>query len=332
MHQVKRRTNPTAGRVGRRGFVRRLLAATGLALGGWRQFPRQGAARRQTPDAATPDPAAATMIAIEGGSYPIGSDAGGAAAQPAHTVTIDAFAIDQHEVTNAEFAAFLNTLNVEPRADAPAGEVRADDLPVEAGPLLLEGPEGAQQEPIVALDDEHSRIAIRDGRFVPEDGYADHPLVEVTWFGARDYCAWRGARLPTEVEWEAAARGQEGRTYPWGEDPPTPARAVFGRGSGETDPVGSHPAGGTPAGVQDLAGNVAEWTSSLYAPYPVAPADGRDDLAARGERVTRGGDHVFDSAPDQLTGFFRGGFSRAPDRGHRHIGFRCARSATSEGQ
>jgi formylglycine-generating enzyme required for sulfatase activity len=166
---------------------------------------------------------------------------------------------------------------------------------------------------------------------VPEPGFEDHPANEVTWSGARDFCAWRGARLPTEAEWEAAARGREGRTYPWGEEPPTPERAVYGRASNETDPVGAHPAGATPDGVHDLAGNVAEWTSSLDRPYPYDPTDGREDPDDPGERVTRGGDHVFDSAPDQLTTTFRAGFSRAPDHGHRHIGFRCARADSATG-
>jgi iron(II)-dependent oxidoreductase len=91
-----------------------------------------------------------------------------------------------------------------------------------------------------------------------------------------------------------------------------------------TDEVGSHPVGATPEGVYDLAGNVAEWTSTLYRPYPYAADDGRAHPQTAGERVTRGGDHVFDTAADRLTGFFRGGFSRRFDRGHRHIGFRCA--------
>ncbi len=119
----------------------------------------------------------------------------------------------------------------------------------------------------------------------------------------------------------------EGRTYPWGEAPPTPEHAVFGRGRGETDPVGRHPKGATPEGVFDLAGNEAEWTSSLFKPYPYNAEDGREDPNAPGERVTRGGDHVFDVAHNQLTSTFRDGFSRNPHRGHRHIGFRCAKDA-----
>jgi iron(II)-dependent oxidoreductase len=101
---------------------------------------------------------------------------------------------------------------------------------------------------------------------------------------------------------------------------------VFARRSNETEPVGARPAGATPEGVHDLAGNVAEWTSTLYRPYPYRAGDGREDAQAPGERVTRGGDHVFDAAPEKLRASFRAGFSRAIAAGHRHIGFRCARS------
>jgi iron(II)-dependent oxidoreductase len=177
----------------------------------------------------------------------------------------------------------------------------------------------------IELDDEDAQIGLTDGRFAPTTADANRPVPETTWRGARAFCAWRGARLPSEVEWEATARGKSGRTYPWGEQQPSAERAVFARRSGETDPVGSHPMGATPEGVFDLAGNVAEWTSSLFKPYAYTAGDGRDDQDALGERVTRGGDHVFDVAPHQLRGYFRDGFSRNPRRGHRHLGVRCAK-------
>ncbi len=265
-----------------------------------------------------------SIVLIEGGSYPIGSAEGRENTQ--NSVAFDPFLIDVYEVSNAQFAAFLNTLEVTARRDVPAGELRPDDV---EGPNAdrLWGGRGGQERAFIEMDDTDARIGIMDGRFAPEPGFADHPVSESTWQGAVAFCAWRGARLPTEAEWEAAARGKEGRTYPWGEAPPTHEHAVFGRGRGETDPVGSHPKGATPEGVFDLAGNEAEWTSSLFEPYPYGADDGREDPNAPGERVTRGGDHVFDVAHDQLTGTFRDGFSRDPRRGHRHIGFRCAKDA-----
>ena len=271
-------------------------------------------------------PLKAPMVAIEGGSYPIGSADGPASTGPLHRVTLDPFLIDVYEVTNTRFATFLNTLEVTAKRDVRAGELRPDDVEGPDANRLWGGSSGNDRA-FIEMDDTDARIGIVDGHFTPEPGFANHPASESTWQGAVAFCAWRGARLPTEAEWEAAARGNEGRAYPWGEAPPTSERAVFGRGRGETDPVGSHPKGATPEGVFDLAGNEAEWTSSLFKPYPYDAADGREDPKAPGERVTRGGDHVFDVAPDQLTGYFRDGFSRNPRRGHRHIGFRCAKDA-----
>ena len=276
----------------------------------------------------TPEHSAAEpkMALIEGGSYPIGSAEGSASAQPPHRVSLEPFMIDTQEVTNAQFATFLNTLEVTARRDVRAGELRSSDVTGPDADRLWGGSSGNDQA-YIEMDDTDARIGITDGRFGPEPGFADHPVSESTWPGAVAYCAARGARLPTEAEWEATARGKEGRTYPWGEAPPTPELAVFGRGRGETDPVGSHPKGATPEGVFDLSGNETEWTSSLFKPYPYNADDGRENLLALGERVTRGGDHVFDVAPGRLTGYFRDGFSRNPGRGHRHIGFRCARDA-----
>lgn len=264
---------------------------------------------------------ASEMIAIPGGEYPLGSPDG----QVAHTVNLAPFEIDRHEVSNAEYASFLATLSLTILQDAAAGDVCPDAVIGSDALRLFEGPPGYSTNPYVALDDAQSRIAIINGEFAPTPGFEDHPVAEVTWAGAMAYCEWRGARLPTEAEWEAAARGKTGRTYPWGEEPPTLLRAVFGRQTGETGARGRRPAGATPEGVEDMAGNLAEWTSTLFKPYPYDPTDGREDPDLPGERVTRGGDYIYDTNPPRLTGYFREGFSRAPRRGHRHIGFRCAR-------
>ncbi len=264
------------------------------------------------------------MIRIEGGAYTIGTDAGPRDSRPAHTVTLKPFLIDRFEVTNSAYARFLNTLDVKVLRDAPAGGVRKHHVSGPDAARVLEE-SGRPLQPFIGLGDVDARIALKGGRFVPQHDSEKHPVTEVTWYGARVFCAWRGARLPTEAEWEATARGREGRTYPWGEAPPSTERAVFGRRRGETEPVGRRSAGATPEGVHDLAGGLAEWTSTLYRPYPYNAGDGREDPEAPGERVTRGGDYVFDTTPDRLTTFFRAGFSRAPDRGHRHIGFRCAK-------
>lgn len=265
---------------------------------------------------------AAAMLQIPGGPYPLGSEQGLADERPAHTVELKAFAIDRFEVTNAEFLVFLEAVLAEGAHDV---RLVGDRIAGADAALLMENTRAPDARTLVALNDDESRIAVKNGRLYVQPGYERHPVNEVTWNGARRYCAWRGARLPTEAEWEAAARGGEGRAYPWGNQPPSAERAVYARRSNETGAVGERAAGATPQGVHDLAGNVAEWTSSLYRPYPYRADDGREDPQAPGERVTRGGDHVFDSTPDRLRSTFRAGFSRAPWVGHRHIGFRCAR-------
>jgi formylglycine-generating enzyme required for sulfatase activity len=300
-----------------------LTASLIVSCGDVQNRPTVTSSQSQEATAASSTPVSdQSMVLIPAGNYTIGSDES-ADSRPVHQVSLRAFQIDRYEVTNAQYAEFLNSLGIQPLQDAAAGQVRDRNLPQATVPQLIEGAEGRQQQPLIALDDEHTRIGIQSGTFFAQSGYENHPVTETTWRGASEFCRWRNARLPTEVEWEAAARGVEGRIYPWGNEAPTTNRAVYGRNSGETSPVGTHDAGATPEGIYDMAGNVAEWTSTLYRPYPYSPSDGREQLDDNGERVTRGGDHVFDSAPDKLTTHFRTGFSRAPDRGHRHIGFRC---------
>lgn len=328
-------------------FLRRagggvLLVAASAALAACTDVPssrsdaRPGAART-SPDAArgregtTPpgqragSPTPPDMVRIDGGSYTVGTNDGPSDEAPRHVVTLAPFFVDRHEVTNAQYIEYLNSLEIEPLRDSDSPDTVKEAFRPDDRPLFIEGAEGAENPRLlVAIDDDHSRILVQGGRFVAAPGYEDHPVAETSWRGARDFAEWRGARLPTEAEWEAAAGGLKGRTFPWGEEPVSQALAVID--TSQPAPVGSLSAGATPEGLMDMAGNLAEWTSSLYRPYPYDPDDGREDPQDPGERVTRGGDAYFSDQSD-LRAAARTGFSREPGRGHRHIGFRCAQSA-----
>jgi len=270
----------------------------------------------------------AGMVRIPAGDYPIGAPAGdpraAADAQPAHRVRLRSFRIDRTEVTNAQFAEYLNALPLKPVGNASGGKATAANFPWAQAYLFLESVRPRPGGTIIGLDDLEARVGVRDGRFAPDTGYENHPVAEVSWAAAVAYCAWRGGRLPSEVEWEAAARGLQGRPWPWGDAPLSAELAVISGRAGETTAVGSVPRGATPEGLLDMAGSLAEWTSSLYRPYPYRADDGREDPSAPGERVTRGGEYFYQPTADKLLAWHRTGFSRNPLGGHRHIGFRCA--------
>ncbi len=155
---------------------------------------------------------------------------------------------------------------------------------------------------------------------------ARHPVENITWFEARDFCAQRGARLPTEAEWEYAARGPDDWDYPWG-DAWDAAKAVWNRSSNQgTADVGSIAAGASWVGAQDMSGNVWEWTGSLYQSYPYRADDGREaDSGDRTDvqRVLRGGSWNFND-PYLLRAALRDWYY--PVDWSSYLGFRCARS------
>jgi len=129
----------------------------------------------------------------------------------------------------------------------------------------------------------------------PLPGKENHPAVNIYWRDAMAYCKWlaeatgKPYRLPTETEWEKAARGTDGRIYPWGNEWDSKRCNTKEGGKRGTTPVGAYPQGASPYGLLDMAGNVFEWTLSLYRPYPYQSDDGREDPHAVGDRVLRGG-------------------------------------------
>jgi len=213
--------------------------------------------------------------------------------QPRHTVYLDAFYIDKTEVTNAQYRACV--------------EAGACDTP-------------------------------SDTTYYDDANYAQHPVVFMSWNDADVYCRWAGKRLPTEAEWEKAERGTDGWIYPWGNafdgsklnfcDANCPydwKDASTNDGYAHTSPVGSYPAGASPYGALDMAGNAWEWVADWYNSHYYSQSPGRNPPGPdSGEkRVLRGGSWFI--GPGSGRGADRQGDN--PDIQNNDVGFRCARGS-----
>jgi formylglycine-generating enzyme required for sulfatase activity len=199
-----------------------------------------------------------------------------------HKVNLDSFYIDKYEVTNALYKSCVD--------------------------------QGACQPPQKNKSYSHPH-------YYGNPEFDNYPVIYVDWPMARTYYEWRGARLPTEAEWEKAARSPIGYLFPWGDNRDRTA-ANYGKYIGDTVKVGSYENGKSYYGVYDMAGNVWEWVSSLYQPYPYSATDGREDPNATGQRVLRGGS--WDNGPEYVQSAIRDW--DAPTLVRYNVGFRCARS------
>ena len=253
----------------------------------------------------------AGMVLIPAGSFEMGSHDPEAweDQQPVHTVHLDAFYMDTHEVTNAQFKVFVD-------ANPQWGKDNIEDR-FHKGNYLW---------------------AWNGNDYL--GGTAEHPVPDINWYAAMAYAEWAGKRLPTEAEWEYAARGGLARKrYPWGDDAATPYYANYGEHFGYFVSVGQYPANGY--GLYDMAGNVWEWCLDAYdADFYAASDDSRNPIAGElsiqelrenfasiptdPSRVLRGGSW-FDDA-QSLRVAFRNGDTPALSNGI--IGFRCARAVT----
>lgn len=239
--------------------------------------------------AVTIDPEYDRLITIPGGPFVLGDRDGGAIEQPERIVTLSAFAIDAYETTFAQYYAFVNA----------AGHRK---------PRLYSYP-NVDPEPLRYLTN------------------AFNPVVGVAWEDALAYCLWRGKRLPTEAEWERAAKGTDRRAWPWGDRAEPHFANLVGDEDGfkYTAPVGAQRRDRSPEGVFDLTGNVMEWTSDWFdeRAYATVPASDPSGPPRGVERVIRGA-----SWNDSLhRGRTTTRFKMRPDYLDITIGFRCVRSA-----
>ncbi len=240
----------------------------------------------------------AVMVRVPAGNFFMGAGDSDANAdgdeKPMRPVYLDEFWVDKYEVTNAQFAHFLNE-------------------------------EGNQEEDDVTwikIGGDGSNIIYAGGQYRPRSGYENYPVTYVSWYGAQSYCQWAGKRLPTEAEWEKAARGTDGRLWPWGNDWGEDKANCRDAGPGHATAVGSYPDGASPYGCMDMAGNVWEWVADRYQRdyYQAAPNRNPRGPNQGVSRVVRGGSWALPRGLARCTARFE----LLPWVRRDDLGFRCA--------
>ena len=235
-----------------------------------------------------------TPVVVSAGPFTMGSERGAADEQPVHAVDVSALKLDRHEVTNGRY-----------RACVAAGVCTKPALPT----------------------------SHRRPQYFDDEAFADYPVIFVSWEQAQTFCRYVGGRLPTEAEWEKAARGaKDVREYPWGDEAPDCLHAnMGGPGScaGDTDRVGRRPAGASPFGALDMSGNVWEWVGDWYAKDYYRSSPRLDPTGPREGtlRVMRGG--CWESGASSLRVSCRK--AELPGAWADNVGFRCAYPAGTPG-
>lgn len=245
----------------------------------------------------TPPPGG-EMILIPAGNFSMGCHPNYNGGQPCssgelplHTVNLDAYRIDKYEVTNAQYAQCVAA-------------------------AVCSAP--------------YYGNSFTRSDYYNNPAYADYPVIHVSWSEAQNYCAWMGKRLPSEAEWEKAARGTTVIAYPWGDASPTCSLTNFNRIPGidecvgDTSAVGSHPSDSSPCGVRDMAGNVSEWVNDWFGGdyYSVSPPGNPPGPINGTHRVHRGGSWL--TTEQYVRTAAR--FGLLPEFRINHVGIRCADS------
>jgi serine/threonine-protein kinase len=227
----------------------------------------------------------ATMVYVPAGEFLMGSGdsdtMAGSEETPPHMVYLDSFWIDRTEVTNAQYTRC-----------------------VQAGVCKVP----------------YMKLSFTRSSYYDNPSFNDYPVIYVSWNDAKIYCEWAGKRLPTEAEWEKAARSGTGSFWPWGNDWDASKANAEGR-IGDTTAVGKYPTGASPYGALDMAGNVSEWVADWYSEnyYSVSPKDNPTGPSSGRYRVLRGGSWDYDRK--HVRAASRN--SQSPDERGYNIGFRC---------